>query len=96
MPEDGQITVRAWAELERVVIVISDTGPGIPTDKHPLMFRRRFYTGTEPVPPLTSGAGLGLLIVQACVEQSTFTVAFESEQGKGTTFHINIPQRHLV
>lgn len=95
-PADGQITVRAWAELERVVIAISDTGPGIPIDKHPLVFQRRFYTGTEPVPPLTSGAGLGLLIVQACVEQSTFTVAFESEEGKGTTFHISIARRHLV
>ena len=37
------------------------------------------------------GTGLGLLIVQRCVELHGGKIMFESVEGKGTTFTVNLP-----
>ena len=67
---------------------ITDRGCGIPeTDQKHLFqaFHRGSNVGQVP------GTGLGLLIVQRCVELHGGEVQFESAEGKGTTFVVALP-----
>ena len=72
-----------------VVIVLRDTGPGIPTEKLPLVFEPYFTTKER-------GTGLGLAIVKHNTEMYGGNVLVESELGKGATFTIRLPARALM
>jgi PAS domain S-box-containing protein len=71
---------------ERVRIEISDTGPGIPEHILPHIFEPFFTTKEEG-----QGTGLGLSLVYGIVENHGGRIKALSEQGKGTTFFIELP-----
>jgi signal transduction histidine kinase len=91
-PVGGRIFLRAAPDGEDVVIVVEDTGPGIP-EEHLVRVFDRFYkvdvsrTGTA----LPSGTGLGLSIVQAIVTQHGGAVAVSNVPGAGARFEIRLP-----
>jgi two-component system NtrC family sensor kinase len=85
----GKITVGTRLEGDSVHIWVADTGRGIRQEDRQKVLKQGFTTK-----PLGVGTGLGLLIVQRIVaEDHGGTVDFESECGRGTTFHIRIPLR---
>lgn len=89
-PKGGEITLCA-EEIDRVIrISIKDSGVGIPAEVGEKVFER-FYRvnqrGTEHI----TGSGLGLSLVKAVVEQHAGRVWFQSDLGRGTTFHIELP-----
>ncbi len=92
----GTITVdlRAGAtDKDKMQITISDNGIGIPKDQQTNIFNRFFRANNaKAVDP--EGSGLGLFIVKTIVERHSGDMTFESEEGKGTTFHITLPLRH--
>ena len=59
-PEGGQVHVCILKVNEKIILRVSDTGPGIPEELYERVFER-FYRvlGTN-----TTGSGLGLAIVQ--------------------------------
>jgi PAS domain S-box-containing protein len=67
---------------------VADHGCGIPKADQKRMFEA-FYRGANvhQIP----GTGLGLLIVQRCVELHGGEICFESVEGKGTTFTVKLP-----
>ena len=69
---------------------VSDTGYGIPSEKHEVIFERfiQLDNGTDT---LVSGTGLGLSIVKGLVELLNGRIWLESEPGKGTTFYFSLP-----
>jgi PAS domain S-box-containing protein len=69
---------------------ISDTGMGIPSDKHTLIFER-FRQADEGVTRKKGGVGLGLAIVKGLVELLEGKIRVVSESGKGSTFYFTIP-----
>jgi PAS domain S-box-containing protein len=71
---------------EYVVISVTDTGQGI-ADKHKLHVFEPFFTTKA----LGKGTGLGLSSVYGIVKQNRGFVDFESEEGKGSSFHIYLP-----
>jgi two-component system, NtrC family, sensor kinase len=84
---EGTITIRTRQEGECVHISIADTGKGIPAELRPRIFAAGFSTK-----PIGEGTGLGLSITREIVVDSHGgTIDFESEPGKGTTFHVRIP-----
>ena len=89
----GQITVSSLAHGDansrplEVAVVVSDTGPGIETDKLPTLFAEfaRFD------PEAAEGAGIGLAISQKIAHALGGDITVESEPGRGSTFTLHLP-----
>lgn len=77
-----------FPEQERVMIEVSDTGPGIAPDEIPLLFQkyRRVSTARNQ-----EGTGLGLFIVKTMVEAHGGHVEVESQLGSGSCFRVILP-----
>ncbi len=71
---------------EYAMLSVTDTGQGI-ADKHKPHVFEPFFTTKE----LGKGTGLGLSSVYGIVKQNRGFVDFESQEGKGSTFHIYLP-----
>ncbi len=83
----GKIKVTTRLDGAEVVISIADTGHGIRDEDKEKVLNRGFTTK-----PVGEGTGLGLSIVKQIVTKGHCgTIGFESEAGKGTTFHVRIP-----
>lgn len=94
LPEEGRIRVatgvREMDALDRagkqkfVIIEVADNGPGVaPAVRHRLF--DPFFT-TKP-----EGTGLGLSISQKIVRDHGGIITVSSVEGKGTSFHVNLP-----
>ena len=70
----------------RVVVDIGDTGTGIPPEVRPRLFTPFFSTK-----PVGVGTGLGLAISHRIITQMGGTISYDTEVGRGTTFHISLP-----
>lgn len=83
----GLIEVRTHCEGGQVVISISDTGCGIPVNIRDKIFDPFFTTKA-----VGRGTGQGLAIARAIVvEKHGGSLTFDSEVGRGTTFHVRLP-----
>jgi signal transduction histidine kinase len=83
----GRILVRTRQEGDRVRISISDTGGGIPETVRDRIFDPFFTTKR-----VGKGSGQGLSIARSVVvDKHRGELGFETEVGKGTTFHLWIP-----
>ena len=84
--------VRLVAGLNEAVIHISviDTGIGIPFEEQEAIFEtfHRCLTATQEV---CEGTGLGLSITRLLVEQHGGRIWVQSEPGKGSQFHLTLP-----
>jgi PAS domain S-box-containing protein len=72
-------------------ISVLDNGPGIPE-----AFRGRIFGKFEQADASSTrdkgGTGLGLSIVKAIVDRLGGSVAFDSREGAGTAFHVDLPE----
>ena len=90
----GLIRVTAEADDERVLISVSDTGPGIPEDEIPRIFEHLFrgrVTVRDPNNPI-EGTGLGLALTKTVIEQHGGKIWVKSRDGEGTTFFVSLPR----
>lgn len=90
LEEGGRVEIVAEEEGGEVKVKIADNGPGIPPSDIPHIFER-FYRVDKSRSKSTGGAGLGLTIAKEIVEAHGGEISVESEEGKGTTFTINLP-----
>lgn len=81
----GVITVILAPALEGVQFAVSDTGPGIPSDRLEVIFEP-LYT-TKP-----HGFGLGLAICQQVVRMQGGRIQVQSAVGQGTTITVYLPR----
>jgi two-component system sensor histidine kinase KdpD len=72
----------------RVVIRVSDRGPGIPDSEQERVFEA-FYRGTDS--SRSPGSGLGLAIAKGFTEANGGTIAVESLPGQGTSLVVSFP-----
>jgi PAS domain S-box-containing protein len=90
-PERGKISIAlALDDKKNVAIKISDTGYGIPKNQQDKIFTKLFRADNV-VGKDTEGTGLGLYIAKSIVDQAAGKLWFESEENKGTTFHVLLP-----
>jgi len=89
-PVGGRILVRLGAEDERAVLVVSDTGIGIPAASLAAV-GERFYRTDQARSRESGGIGLGLAIVKAICGAHDGTLSIESIEGQSTTLRIELP-----
>lgn len=85
------IRLNVNANGKTIFIEIADQGIGIPESDQIHIFDRFFRANNAGN---AQGTGLGLNIVQNYVDLMGGKVSFSSEVGKGTTFHVELPD-HL-
>ena len=86
----GRITVSLSQHRQMAVLVVSDTGIGIPEDEQEKLFTR-FFRSRLAVEDEIQGTGLGLSLVRAVVDAYGGTVGVDSEVGRGSTFTVRLP-----
>lgn len=89
--EGGDVYVSVKNKEDGVVLLVKDTGIGIP-EKHQERIFERFYRVDKSRSKSTGGTGLGLAIVKHIVAQCDAEVSLTSEPGKGTEIRIVFPQ----
>ena len=95
-PAGGSVRVSVTRDDHQVVIVVADTGAGIPHEFLPLVFdrfRQADQTSTRPY----GGLGLGLAIVKHLVELHGGTVSASSDgPGQGACFTVRLPAEEPI
>ncbi len=82
--EGCKVEINEQREADMIRVSIKDNGEGIPPEMQDSIFIPNFTTKS-------SGTGLGLAMCMGIVEQAHGKIWFETEQGKGTTFHVELP-----
>jgi len=90
IPDKGIITIRTGRQGEGVFIQIADTGKGIPEENLKRVFDPFFTTK-----PVGKGTGLGLSLSYGIMQKHNGRIEVQSEVGKGTTFTLWLPIKHL-
>ncbi|MCB0568345.1 MAG: response regulator [Phaeodactylibacter sp.] len=98
--EEGVVTLNvtrhtsdvAREATERLVISVTDNGPGIPEEIMPRIFDRFYQAGQDHSGE--GGAGIGLALTQELVHILKGEITVKSELGKGTTFTVTLPITH--
>jgi PAS domain S-box len=78
---------------DRLEIVFSDNGPGIPPEDQPHIFERFYRVQKDRSRTGEGGTGLGLSIVKHIVQAHGGSVGVESRPGEGAAFQVRIPLR---
>jgi two-component system NtrC family sensor kinase len=82
----GSIEISTRAEVDKVVVDVTDTGGGIPQANLVRIFDPFFTTK-----PVGKGTGLGLSICYGIIDKMGGDITVNSAVGVGTTFHIHLP-----
>lgn len=89
-PDKSEVIVSIEKEKNEFTLTIKDSGIGIPKNEQRQVFQR-FYRASNAKTYDTHGTGLGLYIASTLAEKLGVHVSFESEEGKGTSFYVQIP-----
>lgn len=88
--QSGKISVTLKKEKDKVVVKVSDTGPGISAETGKHIFEK-FYQGDTS--HASEGNGLGLALVKKVIDIIGGKIDVNSEVGVGTTFTISLQTR---
>ncbi len=84
MPDGGDLSLWAYRDDGHVVIMVQDTGVGIPAELHEQVFSPFFSTKH-------GGAGLGLAMTRKVVEEMGGKVHLRSVPNQGTSVILRLP-----
>ncbi len=94
-PDGGQITIKAQRLANnRVKISVTDTGIGIAETEREKVFNA-FERVENQYALAQMGTGLGMPLTVRLAEVNKGTVDFESEEGRGSTFWVNLPAARI-
>ena len=89
MPAGGTLTMRTSERDGNIRIEVADTGKGLTPEECSRLFTPYYTTKVQ-------GTGLGLAIIQSVVSDHHGTISVTSDEGRGTTFVIELPQRQAA
>ena len=84
LPRRPTIATRGWSEADRVIIDVSDDGPGVPEAIASTLF--------EPlVTARAGGTGLGLALARRVAAAHSGNISLVPGNGSGATFRVELP-----
>jgi signal transduction histidine kinase len=89
-PGGGTVTVAASRSRARARVSVRDQGLGIPADQQPKVFTK-FFRGEAGRHLGIRGTGLGLVLARQIVDAHGGRMGFESAEGRGSTFWVELP-----
>ncbi|AFM03789.1 histidine kinase [Bernardetia litoralis DSM 6794] len=89
MTGKGKLIISTHSQEKSVIISIQDTGEGIPKEVQSKIFDAFFTTKK-----VGEGSGLGLDITKKIIEKHNGKIWFETKEGIGTTFFVEIPMNN--
>lgn len=89
-PAGGTITIHSKELNDFTRIIVTDNGLGISVEDIPKLFDEKQHLTTYGTNK-ESGSGLGLILCQSFVKSNNGRLMVESEQGKGSSFIIELP-----
>ncbi len=89
-PHGAAVTLNIQFGTDRVVLGVTDQGPGIAREDQSRVFDEFFRCGSE-LRRETKGVGLGLAIARHVVRAHRGSIQIESTPGQGTTFLVELP-----
>lgn len=87
---EGKISLRLQQQDKTIILMVADTGIGIPEKELPNIFKR-FHRVEHAQGRTHEGSGIGLSLVQELVKLHGGTVTVKSVLGKGTIFEVSVP-----
>lgn len=90
-PEYGKVSISVTNNKDHWMLVVKDTGIGIPRKEQGMMFKLHFRA-SNAINSIVSGSGIGLVLVGKCVELHGGKVWIDSVEKEGTTVTIIIPK----
>ncbi len=88
-PEKGDVTIDVQIKDNKLYCSVKDTGCGIPKAEQDKIFGKLFRASN--VRNTVDGNGFGLYVAKGAVEAQGGSIRFESAEGKGTTFSVELP-----
>lgn len=88
--QGGSIRLTAEIKENQLHLEVADAGIGISPEHLPHIFTC-FYRADPSRNKEIAGNGLGLSIVKTAVEKMQGEITVESQEGKGTCFHVTLP-----
>lgn len=92
LPGGGVLKLTASLDGQDVVLVVSDTGKGIPAEHLTSIFRPFFTTKTGKNSPAGSGSGVGLAFCKRIVDAHGGEIGVSSHVNQGSTFTLRLPR----
>lgn len=90
-PQAGKITVGLLVSDHDYVVMVSDTGIGVPADQQNQLFQRYMRARNAETSKI-KGTGLGLMIVRQIAETHGGRVWYRSNPGGGSVFGMTLPR----
>lgn len=86
----GEINVNISSDKNKAIILVQDTGVGIPEDKHENIFDR-FYQINKDHMRKNEGSGIGLSLIKELVDLHKANISVKSKVNVGTEFKLELP-----
>jgi PAS domain S-box-containing protein len=87
----GEVVIDIISNEEHIIVSITDSGIGIPTEDIPHLFQK-FYRVDNSDTREIGGTGLGLYLCRRLMEAMNGRIWVESEYKKGSTFYVELPR----
>jgi two-component system sensor histidine kinase GlrK len=93
-PDSGTIGIKARLQGTQLVIDVTDDGPGVAPEDAPRIFEA-FYQGRRPQGGPVGGTGIGLSVVQECIQAHGGSVELINGAEPGAHFQVRLPLRRV-
>ncbi len=93
-PDEGTVAVAVHLHKNTVRISVRDNGHGIPQEFHKRIFGK-FTQADSSDTRQKGGTGLGLAITRELVQRMNGYIGFDSIEGQGCTFYVDLPLSYV-